>query len=146
MTSGRLALAAKCRAVSPVDVTASGFAPCWMREETTFVCPIKDAMWSGVRPTWNTILNNKIKVKILLKYYKNSNIIYFGIYFGRCGGIHTIVITNSRFLQRPPKRSHGNQLIHRHFSKAKSIGSRPRSRESGRQADGLMAMVDGVES
>ena len=33
-----------------------------------------------------------------------------------------IVIVNSRFLERPQKRSHGNQLIHRRFIKTKSIG------------------------
>lgn len=56
ITSGRLARAAKCRAVSPVDVAASGFAPCWIREVTTFVCPIKDAICSGVRPTWKKFI------------------------------------------------------------------------------------------
>jgi len=36
------------------------------------------------------------------------------------------------FLQRPQKRSHGNQLIHRRLSKTKSIGSRsdPKSQAS----------------
>ena len=34
-----------------------------------------------------------------------------------------IVIVNSKFLQRLQKRSHGNQLIHRHLSKTNSIGS-----------------------
>jgi len=33
-----------------------------------------------------------------------------------------IAIINSRFLQRPPKQNRGNQLIHRHLSKKKSIG------------------------
>lgn len=35
-----------------------------------------------------------------------------------------IVIANSRFLQCPQKKSHGNQLIHRPLYKTKSIGSR----------------------
>src|SRR6218665_1794405 len=34
-----------------------------------------------------------------------------------------IVIVNSRFLQRPQKRSRGNQLIHSRLSKTKLIGS-----------------------
>src|SRR6218665_3350587 len=34
-----------------------------------------------------------------------------------------IVIVSSRFLQRPQKRSLGNQLSHRRLSKTKSIGS-----------------------
>src|SRR6218665_460584 len=34
-----------------------------------------------------------------------------------------IVIVISRFLERPQKRSHGNQLIHRRLTKTKSIGS-----------------------
>jgi len=34
-----------------------------------------------------------------------------------------IIIVISRFLQRPQKRSRGNQLIHRRLSKTKSIGS-----------------------
>jgi len=34
-----------------------------------------------------------------------------------------IVIVNSRFLQRPQKRSRRNQLIYRRLSKTKSIGS-----------------------
>ena len=47
-----------------------------------------------------------------------------------------IVIVNSRFLQRPQKRSRGNQLIHRRLSKTKSIGSvsDPES-QAGRQSD-----------
>src|SRR6218665_942534 len=51
--------------------------------------------------------------------------------------LQIIVIVNSVFLQRPQKRSRGNQLIHRHLSKAKSIGSRsdPESQAS-RQSDG----------
>src|SRR6218665_1237254 len=55
----------------------------------------------------------------------------------------TTVIVNSRFLQRPQKRSHGNQLIDRGLSKTKSIssGSDPES-----QADSQTAMVDGVWS
>jgi len=35
------------------------------------------------------------------------------------------VIISSRFLQRPQKRSRGNQLIQRHLSKIKLIGSGP---------------------
>ena len=44
-----------------------------------------------------------------------------------------IVIVNSRFLQRPQKRSRGNQLIHRRLIKTESIGRGSKSRESGRQ-------------
>src|SRR6218665_250030 len=52
----------------------------------------------------------------------------------------SIVIVNSRFLHRPQKRYHGNQLIHRSLSKTKSIGSGsdPESqagRQAGRQSD-----------
>ena len=47
------------------------------------------------------------------------------------------VIVSSIFLQRPQKRSRGNQLIHRRLSKTKSIGSGsdPES-QAGRQSDG----------
>ena len=47
------------------------------------------------------------------------------------------VIVYSVFLQRPQKRSRGNQLILRRLSKTKSIGSRsdPESQAS-RQSDG----------
>src|SRR5688572_24059298 len=44
-----------------------------------------------------------------------------------------IVIVNSIFLQRPQKRSRGNQLIHRRLTKTESIGRGSKSRESGRQ-------------
>src|SRR6218665_1070824 len=46
-------------------------------------------------------------------------------------------IVNSRFLERPQKRSHRNQLIHRRLAKTKSIGSGqdPES-QAGRQSDG----------
>ena len=48
-----------------------------------------------------------------------------------------IVIVNSRFLERPQKRSRRNQLIHRRLTKTKSIGSGhdPES-QAGRQSDG----------
>src|SRR6218665_1340856 len=48
-----------------------------------------------------------------------------------------IVIVNSRFLERPQKRNRGNQLIHRHLTKTKLIGSgqNPES-QAGRQSDG----------
>src|SRR6218665_3053284 len=48
-----------------------------------------------------------------------------------------IVIVNSRFLERPQKRSRRNQLIHRPLTKTKSIGSGqdPES-QAGRQSDG----------
>ena len=54
-----------------------------------------------------------------------------------------IVIVNSRFLEHPQKRSCGNQLIHRHLSKTKFIGSRT---DPESQADSQTAMVDGVWS
>ena len=46
-----------------------------------------------------------------------------------------IVIVNSRFLERPQKRSRGNQLIHRRLTKTKSLdsGQDPES-QAGRQA------------
>ena len=51
--------------------------------------------------------------------------------------IDRIVIVNSRFLEHPQKRSRRNQLIHRHLTKTKSIGSSqdPKS-QAGRQSDG----------
>src|SRR6218665_902306 len=59
-----------------------------------------------------------------------------------------IVIVNSRFLERPQKRSCGNQLIHRHLTKTKLIGSGqdPES-QVGRQSDGyIWWMVLGVKT
>src|SRR6218665_973269 len=49
----------------------------------------------------------------------------------------SFVIVNSRFLERPQKRSRGNQLIHRRLTETKSIGSGqdPES-QAGRQLDG----------
>ena len=55
------------------------------------------------------------------------------------------VIVISRFLERPQKQSCGNQLIHRHLTRTKSIGS-SQDPESGRQADSQAAMVDGAWS
>ena len=51
--------------------------------------------------------------------------------------MYAIVIVNSRLLERPQKRSRRNQLIHRHLTKTKSIGSGqdPES-QAGRQSDG----------
>src|SRR6218665_435061 len=40
----------------------------------------------------------------------------------RTADLPVIVIVNSRFLQRPQKRSRRNQLIHRRLSKTKSTG------------------------
>ena len=61
-----------------------------------------------------------------------------------------IVVVNSRFLQRPQKRSRGNQLIHIRLTKTKSIGRGSRSRESDRQtvwqAEAMVAMVDSAWS
>ena len=56
---------------------------------------------------------------------------------GRTVRVKHIVIVNSVFLQRPQKRSRGNQLIHRRLSKTKTIGSSsdPESQAS-RQSDG----------
>src|SRR6218665_95075 len=51
------------------------------------------------------------------------------------------VIVNLRFLQRPQKLNRGNQLIGRLLTRAKSIGSRSRSRESGRQNCQQFALV-----
>ena len=51
--------------------------------------------------------------------------------------VFVIVFVNSRFLEHPQKRSHGNQLIHRRLTKTKSLGSSqdPES-QAGRQSDG----------
>src|SRR6218665_3314360 len=47
---------------------------------------------------------------------------------------NSIVIVNSTFLERPQKRSHRNQLIHRRLTKRKAIDrQRSRPKESGRQ-------------
>src|SRR6218665_3848702 len=55
-------------------------------------------------------------------------------------------IVNSRFLERPQKRSGGNQLIHRRLTRTKSIGS-GQNPESGRQtARRLCWRVFGVET
>src|SRR6218665_3018924 len=54
-----------------------------------------------------------------------------------------IVIVNSRFLERPQKRSRRNQLIHRRLTKTKSIGS---GQDPESQADSETPMVDGVWS
>src|SRR6218665_3138385 len=56
-----------------------------------------------------------------------------------------IVIVNLRFLQRPQKRSCGNQLIRRRLSKTKLIGSRS-DPESQQAESSQTAMVDGVWS
>src|SRR6218665_1531103 len=53
-----------------------------------------------------------------------------------CGSPFVIVI--SIFLQCPPKRSRGNQLIHRRLTRAISIGSGSRSRDSDRQTEGYL--------
>src|SRR6218665_1240387 len=59
-----------------------------------------------------------------------------------------IVNVNSRFLQRPQKRSRRNQIIHKHFSRTKSIGnvSDP-DRQAGRQTvRRLWSMVFGART
>jgi len=52
---------------------------------------------------------------------------------------HRIVIVNSRFLQRPQKRNHWNQFIHR------CSGSNPES-QAGRQSNGYGGWYFGVET
>ena len=52
-----------------------------------------------------------------------------------------IVIINSVFLQRPQKRSHENQLIHRRLSKTKSIGSRSDPESQASRLVTAMTMV-----
>src|SRR6218665_1588932 len=48
-----------------------------------------------------------------------------------------IVIVNSRFLERPQKRSRRNQLIHRRLTKTRSTGSgQDPENQAGRQSDG----------
>ena len=68
-----------------------------------------------------------------------------GIYnVGQTLYVRIIVIVNSRFLERPQKRSRRNQLIHRRLTKAKSIGS---GQDAGRQTvSRLWWMVLGVET
>src|SRR6218665_587147 len=58
-----------------------------------------------------------------------------------------IVTVNSRILQRPLKRSRGNQLVHRRLTKTKSIDSGPDPEsQTGRQTvRWLWWMVFGVE-
>ena len=53
-----------------------------------------------------------------------------------------MVIVNSRFIERPQKRSRGNQLIHRRLTKTKGCGQDPES-QAGKQ---LWWMVFGVET
>ena len=59
-----------------------------------------------------------------------------------------IVIVNSRFLERPQKRSRGNQLIHRRLTRTKSIGSgqNPESQAGRQTIRRLWWMVFGVET
>src|SRR6218665_1752825 len=58
-----------------------------------------------------------------------------------------IVIVNSRFLQRPQKRSRGNQLIHSRLSKTKLIGSESEpERQASRQSDTISAVQRGCDS
>src|SRR6218665_2753601 len=62
--------------------------------------------------------------------------------------ILVIVIVNSRFLERPQKRSRGNQLIHRRLTKTKSLGSGqdPESQAGRQTVRRLWCMVFGVET
>src|SRR6218665_4117122 len=54
-------------------------------------------------------------------------------------------IRKHEVLQRPQKRSRGNQLIRRRLSQAKSIGKGQNTEsQAGIQSDGYHAMVDGV--
>lgn len=45
-----LALAAKCKGVSPLTVGTSGLASCCRRKITMFIHPMKAATWRGVNP------------------------------------------------------------------------------------------------
>src|SRR6218665_879224 len=65
------------------------------------------------------------------------NAAYMNFYPAQFVIVIVIVIVNSRFLERPQKRSRRNQLIHRRLIKTKSIGSGqdPES-QAGRQSDG----------
>src|SRR6218665_3920931 len=50
---------------------------------------------------------------------------------------YILVIVNSRFIERPQKRSRGNQLIHRRLTKTKLIGSsQDPENQAGRESDG----------
>src|SRR6218665_498895 len=63
-----------------------------------------DTIWFTHRITLkNKIMTNKIEVKFVCDCNEEMK--------------ETVVLVNSRFLQRPQKRNHGNQLIHRRFSK-----------------------------
>ena len=62
-------------------------------------------------------------------------------YYSGHVSIHTrdrIIIVNSKFLQRPQKRSRGNQLIHRRCPKQNRLaaGQIQGVRQAGRQSDG----------
>ena len=79
-----------------------------------------------VSPFWESILSSScltlfqpLVTSHLMFSNRAISITVFGI---------VIIIVNSRFLERPQKRSRRNQLIHRCLSKTKLMGSR-----SGRQ-------------
>ena len=62
--------------------------------------------------------NNYLVPFVNIKFYNYHSMVSYGN-----GCLHTDVIVNSRFLQRPQKRSRGNQLIHRHLTRTNSIES-----------------------
>ena len=74
----------------------------------------------------------------------NMNRIGLTIYLA-LASIIIIIIVNSRFLQRPQKRSHENQLIHQRLSKTNSTGRGVKIQRL-RQADSQKAKADGVWS
>src|SRR6218665_1617600 len=61
-------------------------------------------------------------MQLWLKYYNFNSPELFRNFF-RLIILIIIVIVNSRFLERPQKRSRRNQLIHSRLTKTKSIGS-----------------------
>jgi len=80
-----------------------------------------------------------MEIRLLLFYFVNNFLKY-----STCATqSRFIVIINSRFLQCPQKQSRRNQLIHRHFSYTKSIGS---GSDPESQANSQTVMVDGVWS
>ena len=61
---------------------------------------------------------------------------------------YLIVIVNARFLERPQKRSRGNQLIHMRLTRTKSTGNGkyPESQAGRQTVRGLWWMTFGVET
>jgi len=86
----------------------------------------------------------KFFIYTLCIYTLSNHIVYFRFSFiVRLMLNLLIIIVIVRFLERPQKRSRRNQLIHRHLTKTKSIGS---GQDPESQADSQTAKVDGTWS